>query len=197
MNIAVFGGTFNPVHIGHIKLVESIENKMHFDRIYIIPTKIPPHKIAPKLASADDRINMCHLAFNDEKYVISDYEIKQEGKSYTINTLRYLRQLYPDDDLFLLMGSDMLLAFHKWKEYKQIVKLATLVAIARHDEDIIKIKNYIPFINSIDGKCIIINTTPIDISSSQIRQMIKDKREIACYLPEKIVKYIYNNKLYL
>ena len=197
MNIGIFGGTFNPVHNGHVKLAESVCNKISFDKLFIIPTKIPPHKYALELASEQDRLTMCRLAFdNDEKYTISDYEIKQSGKSYSINTLKYLKQLFPDDTLYLIMGSDMLLMFNQWKEYKEIVKLANLVVIARHDEDIKKIKDYQPFIKDIGGNCIIVDVIPYDISSSQIRKMIKQNEEIACYLPEKIVKYIYSKKLY-
>ncbi len=197
MKTGIFGGTFNPIHNGHINLVNRISEKVSLDRILVIPTNIPPHKISPDLADDDARLEMCRLAFEDNpKAEISDYEIKQGGKSYTILTLEHLISVYPDDEFYLIIGSDMLLTFHEWKEYVKVLKLCTLVAAARSKADLELIKPYAEKLVDMGGKCIIVDVDPYEISSTQLRDLIAHNEQYSCYLPEKVVKYIANNKLY-
>lgn len=197
MKTGIFGGTFNPIHKGHVNLVNRISEKVSLDRILVIPTNIPPHKITNDLADDEARLEMCHLAFEDNpKAEISDYEIKQGGKSYTILTLEHLMKVYPDDEFFLIIGSDMLLTFHEWKDYQKILKLCTIVAAARSKADIVKIKPYAQKLIAMGGKCIVVDVEPYEISSSQLRELIANKEQYTCYLPEKVVKYIVNKKLY-
>ncbi len=196
-SIAIFGGTFNPIHNGHINLVNEVSSHLNPDRIIIMPTKIPPHKQADNLAGENDRINMCRLAFeNNEKIEISDYEISQPGKSYSVLTLRYFKEKFPASKLFFVMGSDMLLSFHTWYNYEEILQLATLIAVSRKEDDSEKILEYKDRLSKMGGECIIIPIKPFEISSSQIRGAISQNQEYSCYLPEKVVKYIRCNKLY-
>jgi nicotinate-nucleotide adenylyltransferase len=197
MRIGIFGGTFNPIHNGHINLVNRICEKILLDKIFVIPTKTPPHKISSDLADDESRLEMCRLAFEDNpKAEISDYEIKQGGKSYTILTLQYLKRVYPDDELFLIIGSDMLLTFHEWKDYKEILKLATIVTASRNYEDLDKLKPYAENLKNQGGECIIVDVEPYEISSTQIRSLIKQNKDYTCYLPKKVVEYIACKKLY-
>lgn len=197
MKIGIFGGTFNPIHNGHINLVNKISEKISLDRILVIPTNIPPHKITNNLADDDARLEMCRLAFEDNlKAEISDYEIKQGGKSYTILTIEHLINIYPDDEFYLIIGSDMLLTFHEWKDYQKILKLCTIVAASRSKADIVKIKPYAHKLIAMGGKCIVVDVEPYEISSSQLRELIANKEQYTCYLPEKVVKYIASKKLY-
>ena len=195
--IGIFGGTFNPVHNGHINLLNKVCESISLDKIYVFPTFIPPHKIAVDLASGEDRLAMCRLAFEDNLIVqISDFELKQEGKSYTINTLIHLKSIYPDDELFLIMGSDMLLTIEEWKSYKEIFKLCTIVGATRNTEDSKRIISYSNVIKNMGGKVIIIPVNPYVISSTDIRSMIAQGLDYTCYLPQKVVKYIRYRKLY-
>lgn len=197
MKTGIFGGTFNPIHNGHINLVNKISEKVSLDRILVIPTNIPPHKITNNLAEDEARLEMCRLAFEDNlKAEISDYEIKQGGKSYTILTIEHLINIYPDDEFYLIIGSDMLLTFHEWKDYQKILKLCTIVAAARSKADIEKIEPYAHKLIVMGGKCIVVDVEPYEISSSQLRELIANKEQYTCYLPEKVVKYIANKKLY-
>ncbi len=197
MKTGIFGGTFNPIHNGHVNLVDRISEKVSLDRILVIPTNIPPHKLTPDLAYDDARLEMCRLAFEDNpKAEISDYEIIQGGKSYTILTLEHLKTIYPHDEFYLIIGSDMLLTFHEWKEYQKILKLCTIVAAARSKADIEKIKPYAQKLIAMGGKCIIVDVEPYEISSTKLRELIVNNEQYTCYLPEKVVKYIASKKLY-
>ena len=195
--IGIFGGTFNPIHNGHVNLANKVCEVLKLDKLLIIPTKIPPHKIAKNLANSQDRIEMCRLAFEDNEIAeICDYEILHNDKSYTIYTLRHLKSIYPNDEFYLIMGSDMILSFETWKEYKEIFKLAVLVAASRSIEDSKRISEYSKQIEKMGGKCIIVPIEPYEISSTQIREMMAHGEDFTCYLPEKVVRYIGQKNLY-
>lgn len=204
-NIAVFGGTFNPFHNGHKKLICEASKAIHFNRIIIIPSKIPPHKQAECLASEQDRIRMIELSLEDVKLgcdevCISDIELKREGKSYSVDTLRELKRLYPDKEykLYFIMGSDMLLYFKEWYKYKDILKLCTLVCLSRCDEDTNKLERYANELNKFGGEAMIVPVNPLEISSSELRNAVrsKDFDKLTCYLDEKVVKYILERDIY-
>jgi len=196
-SIGIFGGTFNPIHNGHINLINEVNEHLSLDKIIIMPTKIPPHKQALNLASECDRLEMCRLAFEENsKIEVSDYEINQAGKSYTVLTLRYFKENFPDTKLFFIMGSDMILSFHTWYLYEEILKLATIVAVSRNHEDTQKIIDYSGKILKLGGECIIIPIEPYEISSTQIRDAVISSKDFSCYLPKKVVNYIERNKLY-
>lgn len=197
MKIALFGGTFNPVHNGHVKLIKEADKEFDFDKIIIMPDKIPPHKEAVCLADENDRINMCRLAFCDnEKVTVSNYEFTREGKSYSINTIRHLISEYENSEIFLVIGSDMFTSFHTWKEYKEILKLVTIIAAARNENDIAEMNKYVEEYPEMKNTYKILLYTPFDISSTEIRNLISAKSDYSCYLPQKVVKYILDNNLY-
>lgn len=197
MNIGIFGGTFNPVHLGHINCLKSVADQAGLDKIIVIPDRIPPHKQAEDLASAEDRLNMCKLAFEGLKCVeISDWELKQEGKSYSVITLRHLKKVYPHDKLFFIMGSDMLLSFEKWYQYKEILSLAALICVARSQEDVDRIEIKADQLRAKGGEIIIVRTAPFEVSSTQIREMLKKNLDCSCYLSENVVQYIVDKNLY-
>ena len=116
MRIGIYGGSFNPVHNGHIHLALSAIDELELDKIYLVPSLISPHRSSAEYAPPDDRLEMLRLACRvSEKLDVSDYEIKSCRKSYTIYTVREFRRLFPNDELFLLVGSDMLMIFETWK----------------------------------------------------------------------------------
>lgn len=199
MNIAIYGGTFNPVHKGHYNCLRSVIDSISLDKVIVVPDRIPPHKSAQDLVSGKDRLNMCKLAFTDMKQVVvSDWELRQQGKSYSVITLRHFQQKYPNDKLFFIMGSDMLLSFESWYEYKEILRLATLVCVSRENAVTDEIlKNHADrLIAENGGEIIVVKTEPFEISSTRLRKMLNNSSECYCYLDKKVVQYIKDNKLY-
>lgn len=199
MNTAIYGGTFNPVHKGHYNCLKTVLDSIELDRIIVLPDRLPPHKSSEGLVSGIDRLNMCKLAFKDlEKVSFSDWELKQKGKSYSVITLRHFHKKYPDDKLFFIMGSDMLLSFESWYEYKEILRLATLVCVSRENSVTKQLleEHARKLTSENGGEIIIVDAKPFEVSSTQIREMIKKSQDTSCYLDENVVQYISDNNLY-
>ena len=147
--IGIFGGTFNPVHNGHVLLARHYVQALGLQKLLVIPAKTPPHKLAPELAAEQLRLQMCALAFADlPQAQVSDLEICRPGKSYTIDTVYKLRQLYPQAQLYLLVGSDMFLSFTKWKDWQGILQEVTLCTAARNAGELSRLREYAAFLSS-------------------------------------------------
>ncbi|MBE6845097.1 MAG: nicotinate (nicotinamide) nucleotide adenylyltransferase [Ruminococcus sp.] len=193
----LFGGSFNPVHKGHINLALSVKNSLGLDRVIFIPSGEAPHKSSDEYAEASDRYEMCCMAVSQYPYFeVSDFEINKEGKSYSIYTVMHFRQLYPDDELYLMVGSDMLLYFDKWFEYKEILKNVTLAAVSRNGTDFDELGKCAEKLREY-GEIVVVNNDAFPVSSTQLRKMIKNNEDTSCYLDEKVVKYIILKKMYL
>ena len=192
--IGILGGTFNPVHNGHIRLAQICYDKLSLDEILVIPTNIPPHKSAKNIADSGHRLNMLKLAFEDLSYVsISDIELNKEGKSYTVETLSILKEKYPNDSLYLIVGGDMFLCFDEWKDYKKILSMCTLCTAPRENGELIKLKEYQNVIDPSHTKTIIFESDILVVSSTEIRNSdILDIKEI----PQKVKEYIIQKGLY-
>lgn len=197
MKTVIFGGTFNPIHIGHISDIKAAQKKLKPDRLIIMPTHIPPHKEANGLVSDGDRLEMCRLAVKDIKdCIVSDYEQVQGGKSYTVSTLEHFHDIYPQDELYFLMGSDMLITFLSWYKPERILELASLVCISRSEKDEDKIEISAEKIRRLGGKVIILDCNPIEISSTDIRSSLAAYGSSDGLVPKTVEKYILKNKLY-
>ena len=194
--IAVFGGTFNPPHNGHIHLLKAFESSINFDKILIVPSAIPPHKKAQSLVSGEHRINMCRLAFPEAG--ICDYEVKRGGKNYTADTLEHLKKLYPDSNLYFIMGTDTLLSFNSWHEPQRILKNAVLLCDLRDDN--ITAKELEKFALQKLGlkreQFIISEVKPLELSSTEVRDKIKKGEDISSLVPEGVAEYIRKEGLY-
>lgn len=202
MKIGIFGGAFNPIHNGHINLIKFMCNSLKLDKLIIIPTSNPPHKSSNGLIDGRDRINMLKLALYDISLScdieISTIEFELEGKSYTYNTLLELRKIYKTDDMFLLMGSDQLLYFPKWYKYKEILELTNVVGIARTVEDKNAIDSFVADNRDDFGdRVTILLTNPVVVSSTQIRDNVKNGKSIAVLVPQGVNEYIKEHKLYV
>ena len=198
MRIGIYGGTFSPVHVGHVAAAKAFMEQMWLDILYIIPTGVTPHKDMKGDASAKDRLEMCRLAFADmDGVIVSDLEMRREGKSYTVDTLREL--YHPDNRLFLLMGTDMVLTLGQWREPEEIFRLCYPVYIRREadkaldDQIVQKIAEY----NQRFGKVVRrITTPPIDLSSSTVRAVVARGKSIQGLVPPAVEAYIKEKNLY-
>lgn len=200
MRIGVFGGTFNPPHPGHKKLALEMKKSASLDRIIVIPTCQPPHKEGNDLASPVDRMAMCRFLFSEDFFSVSDIEIRREGKSYTYDTLCELKEIYPDDELYLIIGSDMLLCFDKWYRYKNILSMAHL-AVATREEEISadELKAYAENVLALSaqkGDYVLADVKPFECSSTFVRERIKAGESVDGYLCEKVKRYINAKGLY-
>ena len=199
MNIAIYGGTFNPVHKGHYNCLKSVLDAVELDKVIVLPDRIPPHKSAEGLISGEDRLEMCRLAFGElDKVEVSEWELKQTGKSYSVITLRHFHKLYPEDKLYFIMGSDMLLSFEKWYRYEEILQLASLICVSRENAVTNQIlqQHADELTQNSGGEIIIVDTKPFEVSSTQIRKMIENSQIPSCYLDENVVQYISVKNLY-
>ncbi|MEG1760766.1 MAG: nicotinate (nicotinamide) nucleotide adenylyltransferase [Hydrogenoanaerobacterium sp.] len=196
--IIVFGGTFNPIHFGHIHLYRHFAKLVNADKAIIIPDYLPPHKAAKELASAEDRMEMCRLAVSDDKTaVVSDMELLRGGESYTAVTLEQLARQNQNALLYFVIGSDMLFTLSQWREPQKIVNLATICAAARHLNELEALQKKACELKKIyGGEFIIDNIDVLDISSTQLRLMIKEGKNLDKYLPSAVIKYIKMNGLY-
>lgn len=198
MKTGIFGGTFNPVHKGHIMLAEYCMDSVGLDRIIMIPTAVPPHKISNDLASENDRLNMCKLACRGkENFFVSDIEIKRQGKSYTYETLTQLKEIYPDDHLYTIMGADMFLTLDRWKNPKIIFEKSSIITIPRDEENKLELENfYNKVLKAMGASSIILPNPVMSVSSTFIRENLDNFNLISDMLDKGVYDYIIKNNLY-
>ena len=199
LRVGVYGGTFAPIHNGHVASAKAFMEQMKLDYLFIIPTYMPPHK---EIDGSDDplyRLKMCELAFEDtDGVIISDVEIKRGGKSYTYDTLKELER--PDTRLFLLCGTDMVLTFDKWYRYEDIFKMCYPVYVRRENDPVITSKIIAKIGEYYEKHGVMfrrIVTEPMPMSSTDIRRAVKEGRDISALVPPKVERFIRENKLYL
>lgn len=191
MKIGVFGGTFNPPHNGHVRLAKAAADELKLDKLLVIPSCIPPHKIAAKLADGQERLEMCRLAFGcDPRFEVSPMELERGSRSYTVETLRELKALYPDSELYFIVGSDMLESFDKWYLWQEILSLSVLCAASREE-------GYSPDLSrfgKLADRIKIITLNPLEVSSTQIRNSAGEVSPEL--LDPKVAAYIREHGLY-
>ena len=197
MRIAIFGGSFDPVHKEHIALVQAAIQLLRLDKVFIVPAYAPPHKPEKKLAPDFHRLQMCRLAFEHLKQVeISDYEICQKGTSYTYLTCEYFHSLYPNATLYFLVGTDMLRDFPTWKYPERILAAATLAVCARAEKDGWLQKERQAFFKKFSQDFQVIDYNASPVSSTEIRVLAGAGMRLTPHVSEKVEAYIRENKLY-
>jgi len=220
--IGLFGGTFNPVHIGHLRTVREVQEGFGLDKICFIPSALPPHKKTGHVINAEDRLEMISLAVADAPdFMVSDVEIQRSGFSYTIDTIYYLKSYFPKDtQLFFIIGSDAFLEIYTWKSYKELFQEIPFIVMTRPDnkkvgisnnerqkilEDFLqsKISDKYKFSASQNGyihdkykPVFIFNVTLLDISATKIRELIKNKKSVQFLVPEKVEDFIKRKGLF-
>ena len=187
MKIAIYGGSFNPMHIGHEKIVDYVLKNLDMDKIIIIPVGIPSHR-ENNLEQSNTRLKICREIFkNNKKVEVSDIEIKAEGKSYTYDTLLKLIQIYDkDNEFFEIIGEDSLKNLKTWKNYKELLNLCKFIVFRRKDDKNTKIDS--EFLNN--KNIIILENEYYNISSTEIRNKVKNDEDITGLVNEKVKNLI-------
>lgn len=192
--IGVFGGTFNPPHKGHVRLALSVADNLKLDKVLIVPSCIPPHKIPGDLASGSDRIDMCRMAFcGDTRFEVSSIELDRGDKSYTVDTLKELKTIYPDDELYFIIGSDMLDSFRQWYRWEEILSLSYICCASRKNGYKADFSEYT---DEQRERFIYVDIEPFEISSTTIRAKIREGGDCSEFLSEKLQTYIDGKNLY-
>ena len=176
MKIAVYGGSFNPPHLGHAAAARTVAEALRPDKFLIIPDHLPPHKeMEEGSPTPEQRMELCALAFAEIPGAeISDMEIRREGKCYTAETVGRLRELYPEDELILVVGTDMLLSFESWYRFRYLLENCTLAALSRAEEDGDTIRAHAGYMEREYGaRILILPHVPLEMSSSDIRERLR------------------------
>lgn len=200
MRIGVYGGTFNPIHNGHVNIVTQFYKRLKLEKVLVIPTHVPPHKIADRLADSSDRMKMCRLALQNThmNFEISDMEIKRDKKSYTADTLRELKKIYPDDEFFLLMGEDMFMTVQDWVRPEEIFEDAVICGTPRSPDGIegLEIHGCRLQQQYKNFRFIVENIPYINVSSTEIRDCAGNKERLKDLVPEAVAEYICSKHMY-
>ena len=192
--IGIFGGTFNPIHNGHIHLMETVKKALSLDEVWLMPAYTPPHKETKDLAKAEDRLNMLALVCQGrEGFSVCRYEVDKGGRSYTVETAQYLKSAYPQDQFYFLMGADMLLSFDQWYRYEEILSCFTLAAAARDQGEYGALYQKA---SQLPGKTEIVVINPMPVSSTQVRALAAAGKDFSGLVPEKVAAYIKEHGLY-
>ena len=198
MRIGIYGGTFNPPHMGHVHAAQEASRVLKLDQLLIVPDSVPPHKVLPEGSpSNEQRLEMTRLAFGGVPgSVVSEIELQRQGKSYSVDTVRQIREQFPQAELFLLMGSDMLKILPKWREPETIMRFANIAVFARGDDGEQEIfDQMIPALKEkFDAEIVLIPLQPLQAASSDIRADIDS--EAARLLPQQVLGYILREQLY-
>ena len=194
--IAIFGGTFSPIHFGHLLIAEQVAKQYKLNSVLFMPAGQPPHKENDNLLEAKHRLEMIKLAIgNNKKFAYSAYEINKEGKSYTAETLKHFLDLGIAKEVFFIIGADSLLDIFNWRQSSYLLENASFIVASRPGFDlnhIMEDERYKPYKEKIK----IIKTVFVDHSSTRIREWIREKKSIRYQIPEAVRKYIIKNKLY-
>ncbi len=195
--IAIFGGSFDPVHTEHVRLVEAAIEGLGLDKLVIMPAFAPPHKPGKELAPDCDRLELCRIAFSHlDKVEVSDYEIAQRGTSYTYLTCRHFRSLYPNAQLFWLVGTDMLRDFPTWKYPEDILSNVTLGVCARDEKDGWQKREQAEFEQRFGKTFAVINYNGAPVSSTQVRLLLAAGLSTEGLIPQKVAEHIATKGLY-
>jgi len=187
MKIGILGGTFNPVHIGHLILAEETREKLGLDKVIFVPAYLPPHKGNGEIIDASDRLAMVKAAIKGNKHFsVSNLEIKRKGRSYTIDTVREFRKKYPKDTLYFVIGSDLLNYLSEWKDLEDVTRLVRFIVATRPGYPLEKIPSYITTVS----------IRAVDISAFEVRRCIRERKSFRYLVPESVYRYIRRKKLY-
>jgi nicotinate-nucleotide adenylyltransferase len=209
LKVGILGGTFNPPHLGHLRLAEEVAYDHELHRIIFIPSFTPPHKDTSEIIPADHRLEMTHRACEgNDLFEVSDMEIALKGPSYTVDTLRSISNR-SEDEIFFIMGTDSLKEIRAWKDCEKLFELSHFIVVRRPQTDFETAWSEVPreararftwqrdhYLHSASTMLIPAKVWGLDISSTRIRSLLKEGRSIRYLVPESVRLYIMENDLY-
>jgi len=204
MKIGILGGTFNPIHFGHLRAAEETRELVNLDKVIFMPSGNPPLK-SVDLIEASHRYAMARLATaSNVNFVVSDLEMRQTEKSYTVNTIHRLYEIYPGDELFFILGIDAFLDIPNWWQPDILTSMIDFILVTRPGFKLEEISKS-PYVASLSSdfcfltsgrKALVLRMTPMGISSTEIRRLLREGKSIKYLLPDKVEEYIYQHNLY-
>ena len=186
--IGILGGTFNPIHIGHLAIAQTVCDRLNLDKVLFVPSYYPPHKGHKNVIDTRHRTKMVELAIkHNPRFGIEDFEIKRPGKSYSIDTLKYLHRIYPPKTkFFFIIGSDMVKDLGEWKRIDELLELVQFVVVSRKGYGKLRTKY----------KAKVVATLDLSVSSSYLRQCLRKNITVRYLLPDNVLYYIKKFRLY-
>ena len=199
MKLALFGGSFDPPHLGHLRLTDFLLEKMALDRLVVSVANVSPFKTdAESTVSDEDRLELCRRTFTDPRVEVSDYEIRRGGVSYSVDVVRYWKEKKPKAELFFVVGEDQLLQFHRWRQYEEILSMATLVAVRREKSTPKEtLEAYLKDHPEIGKRALLLDYDPLPMSSTGVRSAVAAFRDLKPMLSPAAADYVEKRGLYL
>ena len=215
VKVGLFGGTFNPIHLGHLRGAEEVRELLGLEKVYFIPSAVPPHKKLCELAPQEHRLNMVRLAVSGNPFFeVSEIEIERGGPSYTVDTLEYFLREFPDFNLYFIIGTDSLVDIDTWKDYKELSQLSNFAVLARPGAPR-DFPSLIPlalrasfryykreegvtfYVHEGSNLLVFVEIEGLEVSSTRIRDLISRGKSIKYLVPGEVEDYILSNKLYV
>jgi len=192
--LALFGGTFNPIHIGHLRLAEDVRERFGLERVIFIPTNIPPHKPLEGNTPASHRLAMLKLALEDNHALIyDDVELRRGGQSYTVDTVEYVYDRYQlEERPFFIVGSDLMPELHTWKEVDRLVQLVHFIVLVRNNYPF----SGIPGGGIMNMQYSVYDGRKLDVNSSEIRSLLQEGKSVRYLVTNRVLQYIHDHDLY-
>ena len=196
--IGIVGGTFNPIHMGHLLLAEWAREEAALDEIWLIPSGISYMKKAQEVASAEDRLRMTELAAEgNEHFRCLDLEVKRDGYTYSYETLEELNRTYPEDEFYFILGADCLFTLEKWKFPERILSCCTLIAAVRDETSLKELSEKKEELERrFGGKILLMSFVRLSLSSTEIRRRVREGRSIRYMTPDNVLSYMEEKGLY-
>jgi nicotinate-nucleotide adenylyltransferase len=197
VRIGIFGGTFNPPHLGHLVCAQEAYLQLGLDRVMLIPARIPPHKPVDEEPGVEHRLEMCRLAVagDEERFEVSDLEARREGPSFTVDTLEQLHSPMPDTELFLIVGGDVAVGFPSWREPERVLSVATLAVAERPGTRRAAVERAIEQLRGGD-RAKFFDMLEIGISSTMLRDRVRAGAPTRYLMPDAVRDYIDRHRLY-
>ncbi|MDF2486784.1 MAG: hypothetical protein K0R46_2952 [Herbinix sp.] len=196
--IGIMGGTFNPIHNGHLFLAENAYEQIGLDEILFMPSKNPPHKAKPDMVTDLQRVEMISLAIRDNPhFTLSTVELERDGFTYTADTLRLLTNENKDVRYYFIVGADSLVMMHQWYDPQTVFNLCTVVAAGRDQMNVRKLTAQVDYLKeNYQAKICLVEMPMMEISSADIRSRVAGNKTIRYYLPDQVIDYINQHQLY-
>ena len=197
MRIGILGGTFNPPHLGHLVAAQEAYRELDLDRVLLIPAGIPPHKPIDDEPGPEHRLELCRLAVGDDpRFTVSDLELRRDGPSFTVDTLKTLRTQSPSDELFLILGGDIAAGLPRWHEPERVLELATVAIAKRRGTSKAAVQDALAQLTG-GERARFFQMPRIGISSTMVRRRVRAGQPIRYFVPDGVMHYIETHRLYV